>query len=194
MPLFDDPKALCELPICYTSRSVGRQEGVVELVTYTGVPVRCRDKVLDLNRASDAGHQVPDTYSRIFLTFLFFFLMGEIHLQNGFPIMGHLCCITVWLANLYIPRGNWATDTNATPPPLNSGALVQFWQVWDKPEELPWGAAGVGSHLEPDTSGVQESSSPITWQQEGKELRLHSKWTDAQRNERQRWLVPQKAA
>lgn len=55
-----------ELPICYTSSSVGRQEGVVELVTYTGVPVRCRDKVLDLNRASDAGHQVPDIYSGIF--------------------------------------------------------------------------------------------------------------------------------
>lgn len=39
---------------------------MVELVTYTGVPVRCRDKVLDLNRASDAGHQVPDIYSGIF--------------------------------------------------------------------------------------------------------------------------------
>lgn len=39
---------------------------MVELVTYTGVPLRCRDKVLDLNRASDAGHQVPDTFSVIF--------------------------------------------------------------------------------------------------------------------------------
>lgn len=69
MPLFDDPKALCELPICYTSSSGGGQEGVVEvveLVTYTGVLVKCRDKVLDLNRASDAGHQVPDTFSVIF--------------------------------------------------------------------------------------------------------------------------------
>lgn len=64
--------------------------------------------------------------------------MGEIHLQNGFPIMGHIRCIAMWLMDLYIPRGDRASDTDATPPLLKSGAQFQFWQLWDEPEQFPW--------------------------------------------------------
>lgn len=70
--------------------------------------------------------------------FLFFLLVGEIHLHNGFPIMGPFCCITVWLMDLYVPRGDQASDTDATPPLLNSGAQFQFCQLWDELEKFPW--------------------------------------------------------
>lgn len=67
-----------------------------------------------------------------------FVLLGKIYLQNGFPIMDHLCSITWWLMDLYIPRGGQASDTAATAPLLESGAQLQLWQLWDELEQFPW--------------------------------------------------------
>lgn len=89
-------------------------------------------------RALDTFPLIFFKINAIHVHFLFFLLMGEIHLQNGFPIMGHLCCITVWLMDLYIPRGDQASDADATPPLLKSGARFQFWQLWDELERFPW--------------------------------------------------------
>lgn len=40
--------------------------------------------------------------------------------------------------DLYIPRGEQASDSAATPPLLESGAQFQVWQLWDEREQFPW--------------------------------------------------------
>lgn len=97
-----------------------------------------------------------------------------IHLQNSFPIMGHLCCITVCLMDLYIPRGV---------------TLMPHHPLWNEEFSSSFGSSGMNwssfldssratwdrSQFESVMVDIQEGSDPIAQQQEGKEQQLYSK-------------------
>jgi len=159
----------------------------------------CIGSVAELSRVCGIHSPSPRHFSCNFLKinvihvcFLFFLLIGERHLQNGFPIMGHLCCITLWLLDLYTPRGDQASDIDATPPQelsssfgksgnqsnfLNSsGSLLGLLPVWSM-----WWWMSKRAQAPPRGSRRVKSSNC-------------TQWTGTYRNERQRWLVPWKTA
>lgn len=54
------------------------------------------------------------------------FSSWEKYIYKSFPIMGHLCCITVWLIDLYTPRKDQASNTDATPLSWNQELSSSF--------------------------------------------------------------------
>lgn len=89
----------------------------------------------------------------IHVWFLLFFLMWEIYLQNCFPILGYLCCITAWLIF-------------TSPEGIKPVTHHLFWN-----QELGWTgelsltpveSLGMAPGLESVVVDIQKGSSPIS--------------------------------